>query len=98
MFCRNRPAGPVCWDWPVIWRNKPTRWWFSMIMAEPTARQNPESPAPVEEEALVGRARRGDLAAYDELVQRYQERIYATIYHMTANHEDSSDLAQESFI
>ncbi len=28
----------------------------------------------------------------------YQERIYATIYHMTANHEDASDLAQESFI
>ena len=38
------------------------------------------------------------MSAYDELVQRYQERIYATIYHMTSNHEDASDLAQESFI
>ena len=47
---------------------------------------------------LVRRARRGDLAAYDELVRRYQERIYATIYHMTSNHEDANDLAQESFI
>jgi RNA polymerase sigma-70 factor (ECF subfamily) len=36
--------------------------------------------------------------AYDELVRRYQERIYATVYHMTANHEDANDLAQESFI
>jgi RNA polymerase sigma factor (sigma-70 family) len=44
------------------------------------------------------RARRGDLQAYDELVKRYQERIYATIYHMTSNHEDANDLAQESFI
>lgn len=44
------------------------------------------------------RARRGDLTAYDELVRRYQERIYATIYHMTANHEDANDLAQETFI
>ena len=44
------------------------------------------------------RARRGDLAAYDDLVKRHQERIYATIYHMTANHEDANDLAQESFI
>ena len=67
-------------------------------MAEPTAGQNPESTAPAEEEALVARARRGDLTAYDELVQRYQERIYATIYHMTSNHEDANDLAQESFI
>ena len=47
---------------------------------------------------LVKRARRGDLAAYDELVRRYQERIYATIYHMTSNHEDANDLAQEAFI
>ncbi len=38
------------------------------------------------------------MEAYDELVRRYQERIYATIYHMTANHEDANDLAQETFI
>ena len=51
-----------------------------------------------EEEQIVRRAQKGDLAAYDELVRRYQERIYATIYHMTSNHEDANDLAQESFI
>jgi len=51
-----------------------------------------------EEELIVHRAQKGDLAAYDELVRRYQERIYATIYHMTSNHEDANDLAQESFI
>jgi RNA polymerase sigma factor RpoE len=47
---------------------------------------------------LVKRAQGGDLVAYDELVRRYQERIYATLYHMTSNHEDASDLAQEAFI
>jgi len=50
------------------------------------------------EQALVRRAKDGDLQAYDELVQRYQERIYATIYHMTSNHEDANDLAQDAFI
>jgi RNA polymerase sigma-70 factor (ECF subfamily) len=69
-----------------------------MIMAEPAARRDLESRAPADEEALVRRVRRGDLEAYDELVRRYQERIYATIYHMTSNHEDANDLAQESFI
>ncbi|MDB6018528.1 MAG: polymerase, sigma-24 subunit, subfamily [Pedosphaera sp.] len=60
---------------------------------------NPAPPnAPVEEMELVRRARDGDMAAYDDLVRRYQERIYATVYHMTSNHEDASDLAQESFI
>ena len=53
---------------------------------------------PTEEQTLVRRARQGDLAAYDDLVRRYQERIYATIYHMTSNHDDANDLAQETFI
>jgi len=51
-----------------------------------------------EEDALVQRAQKGDLAAYDDLVRRYQERVYATLYHMTSNHEDANDLAQEAFI
>jgi RNA polymerase sigma-70 factor (ECF subfamily) len=47
---------------------------------------------------LVRRAQSGDKGAYDDLVQRYQERVYATIYHMTSNHEDASDLAQDVFV
>jgi RNA polymerase sigma-70 factor (ECF subfamily) len=69
-----------------------------MIMAEPAERKDSELSAPTEEAELVRRARNGGLQAYDELVKRYQERIYATIYHMTSNHEDANDLAQESFI
>ncbi len=82
-----------------------------MIMAEPVTRKvskpplepavappDTATPPAAEEMDLVRRARRGDLGAYDELVRRYQERIYATIYHMTANHEDANDLAQEAFI
>ena len=59
------------------------------------------APAPVEaadDLALVQRAQQDDMAAFDELVRRYQERIYSTIYHMTGNHEDAGDLAQETFI
>jgi len=67
-------------------------------MSEPTPTIDPASPAGMLEGDLVKQARRGDFAAYDELVKRYQQRIYATIYHMTSNHEDANDLAQESFI
>jgi len=76
-----------------------------MIMAEPLSRKASKAPVeqspvtePAHEAELVRSARRGDLEAYDELVRRYQERIYATIYHMTSNHEDANDLAQEAFI
>jgi RNA polymerase sigma factor (sigma-70 family) len=58
----------------------------------------PPSDPQHEERDLVRRAKGGDLAAYDELVRRHQERVYATIYHMTSNHEDANDLAQETFI
>ncbi len=73
-------------------------------------RESPEAPAigrpveeangaePAEDLILVQRAQQGDMIAYDELVRRYQERVYATIYHMTGNHEDAVDLAQEAFI
>jgi RNA polymerase sigma-70 factor (ECF subfamily) len=67
-------------------------------MAESAEPLESETPTPVAEMDLVRRARRGDLTAYDELIRRYQERIYATIYHMTSNHEDANDLAQDSFI
>jgi RNA polymerase sigma factor (sigma-70 family) len=81
-----------------------------MVMAEPGPRKTAKSgqaaigPTPLasdpgpDEADLVRRARQGDLEAYDELVRRYQERIYATVYHMTSNHEDANDLAQEAFI
>lgn len=51
-----------------------------------------------EDLVLVNRARKEDSGAYDELIRRYQERIYATVYHMTSNHEDANDLTQETFI
>lgn len=63
-----------------------------------SARGAEPEPAVTEEQELVQRSRDGDLAAYDELVRRFQERIYATIYHMTSNHEDANDLAQETFV
>ena len=59
----------------------------------------PEQAAPpVEDRVLVRRVQQGDYGSFDALVQRYQERVYATLYHMTSNHEDANDLTQEAFI
>jgi RNA polymerase sigma factor (sigma-70 family) len=51
-----------------------------------------------EDEKLVVRAQRGETGAFDVLVDRYKERLYATVYHMTGNHEDANDLVQDSLI
>jgi RNA polymerase sigma-70 factor (ECF subfamily) len=52
----------------------------------------------IDDLTLVDRAKLEDSSAYDELIRRYQERIYATVYHMTSNHEDANDLVQDTFI
>ena len=68
-----------------------------------TISQNPPAKGVVtmpewNEKEVVKRAQKGDMEACDELIQKYQERIYSTIYHMISNHEDASDLAQITFI
>lgn len=51
-----------------------------------------------DDETLVARTQKGGSTAFDVLIGRYRERLYATVYHMTANHEDANDLVQETFI
>ena len=48
--------------------------------------------------SLVQRAKTGDLSAFDSLMVRYRQRLYAVIYNMTMNAEDAADLTQESFV
>jgi len=64
----------------------------------PAPASAPASADESADRALVRLAQSGDLGAFDELVVRYQERIYALVYHMTSNHEDANDLAQEAFV
>jgi RNA polymerase sigma factor (sigma-70 family) len=64
----------------------------------PEPARPPAHPGEEDDAQLVQRAQHGDLRAYDALMRRYQERVYATIYHMAANHEDANDLTQETFI
>lgn len=68
--------------------------------AEPavSARSAASADEIAEARALVRQAQDGDLDAYDQLVRRHQDRIYGLCYHMTSNHEDAHDLAQDSFV
>lgn len=47
---------------------------------------------------IVRRTLRGDLSAFDELVNKYQRPIYALCVHFIAHREDGRDLAQEVFL
>lgn len=52
----------------------------------------------VEDAVLVRKAQQGDMDAYESLVRRYQERIYALCRRLTGAHQSADDLAQETFI
>lgn len=51
-----------------------------------------------EDVARVLRAQAGDLRAFDELVTRHRNRVYAMIRNMIHHEADAWDLAQEVFI
>jgi RNA polymerase sigma-70 factor (ECF subfamily) len=69
-----------------------------MSRSPASAPQNGAESGEIDDLTLVHRAQQEDVGAYDELIRRYQERIYATVYHMTSNHEDANDLVQDTFI
>src|SRR2546425_8215282 len=47
---------------------------------------------------LVSRCQRGNLDAYEILVNRYRNRVYGLAYGMLRNEQDATDLCQETFI
>lgn len=50
------------------------------------------------ETRLVERARAGNVEAFEELVRRYRNDVFALSYHYVRNREDAWDLSQEVFI
>ncbi len=47
---------------------------------------------------LIEAALAGDSTAFGELVQKYQDRLYNTIVHVTGSAEDALDAVQDAFV
>jgi RNA polymerase sigma-70 factor (ECF subfamily) len=54
--------------------------------------------SPAKDVELVERCRRGEAAAFDQLVERYQRRVIGLCYRHLHNYEEACDLAQEIFV
>ena len=52
----------------------------------------------VDDAVLVEQCRRGDSAAMERLILKYQNRIYNVILKMCADPEDAAELTQETFV
>lgn len=59
------------------------------------------TPAPAtgdNEAAFVAAAKAGDIAAFEDLVNRYDRKIFRLAQHITQNTEDAQDVTQEAFL
>lgn len=51
-----------------------------------------------QEVAWIQSAQRGDREAFGQLVERYQQRVFAQVFRLVRRREDVEDLAQEVFV
>src|SRR5262244_2140638 len=59
----------------------------------------PKVSEPVSDElALVQSAKGGDVAAFEELVKRYDRNVFRIAQHITQNREDAEDVVQDAFL
>ena len=52
----------------------------------------------VEDRDLIGRARRGEVEAYNLLVSRWEKRVFNYLLRLVGDREDAFDLSQETFL
>lgn len=52
----------------------------------------------MEEHLLISQAKLGDLGAFNQLVLRYQDRVYHTSFSILGNEQDTEDITQETFL
>jgi len=50
------------------------------------------------DDQLVAAARTGDMGAFEELVARYRDKIYARAFSMMRNEDEAVDLSQEAWV
>src|SRR5580698_7368919 len=54
--------------------------------------------ASAEDTQLVKLAKRGDMVAFEELVLRHRDKIYARAFSMMRNEDEAVDLSQEAWV
>lgn len=52
----------------------------------------------VDDRQLIDECLKGRTEAYGELVRRYQDRVYNTVFRLLGQAEDAQDVAQETFL
>src|ERR1700741_1551615 len=68
------------------------------FVSAPNPHPLPSSVVREDEPLLVASARAGDAAAFEELVARYEDKIFRLTGSITGNREDAEDAMQDAFL
>jgi RNA polymerase sigma-70 factor (ECF subfamily) len=63
-----------------------------------TLESKPQGAIDPLEAGLIEKARGGNLFAFEEIVKRYQRRVYGTALRITKRHDIADDVTQETFL
>src|ERR1035438_5536662 len=67
-------------------------------LSSPNPHRLPSTVAREDEHLLVASAKSGDAAAFEELVNRYERKIFRLTMNITRNREDAEDAMQDAFM
>ena len=68
------------------------------LLSASNPRRLPSGIAREDEHLLVAAAKQGDTAAFEELVNRYERKIFRLTMNITRNREDAEDAMQDAFL
>ena len=67
-------------------------------LSTPNPHRLPSKVAREDEHLLVAAAKSGDTSAFEELVSRYERKIFRLTMNITRNREDAEDAMQDAFM
>jgi RNA polymerase sigma-70 factor (ECF subfamily) len=71
----------------------------NLVAAEPEqGGEHSEAGPPFDESKLIQLAKNGSVAAFEQLVEAYDQKLYNMAYRMMGNREDARDMTQEAFL
>jgi RNA polymerase sigma-70 factor, ECF subfamily len=73
-------------------------WGLLDTLTAPSPHRLPSTIARDDEHLLVAAAQAGDASAFEELVNRYEAKIFRITRNITGNHEDAEDSMQDAFL
>ena len=73
-------------------------WTVGRTVSTAEPKRMPSTIVREDEHALVLAAKAGDVAAFEELVNRYERKIFRLAQNITGNREDAEDAMQDAFL